>query len=213
VLDPLPLAEVLAALRVARERFEANEGDYAVQRDSCAFSLSAVVAYLHQIPEIARDLEPLAALLSALTNLQSGGHHPLFEVRVKKKHGGQPISNEERYMQSFGVALVELLMEFETPEEEAVTKVAASFAAAGLVGTRKRVPITPSVVREWRSQANASASNNLRSMSDQRLRELHDSWRIADQPIRMTLANAQLLVDEIPHLASLGWHTATTRAT
>lgn len=206
--EPLSIVEVLATLRLSRERFEANDGNYATQRECCSASLSALVAYLHQFPLIAADLEPLAALQSALDKLAKGGSHPIFAV-VKKRRGAQPLTAEERNMQAFGVALTELLIDLQYTEQDAVRRVASSFANAGLVGSRKRNPITDSVVREWRSLARSSKTNVLRQLADERRIQIRESWTKGGKTVPMTAAEAADFVARLPGLASLRWQTQT----
>lgn len=208
VLKPLSLAEILITLRLSRERFEASPNDILTQRECCSISLSAVVAYLHQFPPIAADIEPLAALSSALTKLEGGGRHPLF-AQGKKKRGAQPVSVEERNMQAFGVALTELLIDTGVPEQEAVHQVAKSFSDAGLVGSRKRKPITIGVVREWRSIANSGGLNDLRRRADERRSDIALGFAVDGRERSLTRPEAEYFVTRLPYLASLRWHSAT----
>lgn len=150
ISDSEIIRDVAEALRSAREMFDDGQGDPARQRIACVTSLFAVWRILLVLPIPKSDLLPFTSLVEALIDTSRGGSHEL--LTPNQSRGGQPLSTEHLFLQATSVSLTQILINAGWSEKESKQKVATALAKHGLVSGRRKKPITPSMIHNWRSK-------------------------------------------------------------
>jgi hypothetical protein len=158
-------------------------------REGAIAALNAVCEFLHSIPGTHDHLQPIVALLNALTSLEEGTVVPMLKQKAAGRHGRRPSSAAHNCDKAMAVVTADRLCETGLDPEEAHKMVAKACREAGIKPSRKGAKdsqgqeseITDRTVRGWREKI--AQGVGCHSQAAQTYKRLKQSWAAKTQII------------------------------